>query len=156
MAQKTKQQLKATLVNGYFVQGSDFTDLVDSLKGVQSPVSDPSASGTSVTFIATITQDAEGKITVTKKNVSFAGYVPISMMGSYQAYDIQQTGDINVGTGDRQLITHNKKHYPVVRLLDSGGQEVMPTEYRVTHHSDKELTIQLGSTLTGRYKYVLD
>ena len=152
----TKQELIALFSNGHLVTGGDFENLINSLKGVQSPVSDPSASGTSVTFIATITQDAEGKIVVTKKNVNFGGYVPISMMGGYQAFDLQQTGDINVGTGDKQLITHNKEHYPVVRLLDSGGQEVMPTEYRVTHHSDKELTIQLGSTLTGRYKYVLD
>lgn len=152
----TKQELIALFSNGHLVTGGDFENLINSLKGVQSPVSDPSASGTSVTFIATITQDAEGKIVVTKKNVNFGGYVPISMMGGYQAFDLQQTGDITVGAGDRQLITHNKEHYPVVRLLDSGGQEVMPTEYLVTHHSDKELTIQLGATLTDRYKYVLD
>lgn len=152
----TKDELKNQFYDGRIVNGALMGVLIDNLKGVQSPVSDPSASGTSVTFIATITQDAEGKITATKKSVSFAGYVPISMMGAYQAYDIQQVGDITVGPGDRQLITHNKEHYPVVRLLGSGGQEVMPTEYLVTHHSDKELTIQLGSTLTDRYKYVLD
>lgn len=42
-------------------------------KVVQSAVSDPSANGSATAFIATISQDAQGKITVTKKNVQFPG-----------------------------------------------------------------------------------
>ena len=156
MAQKTKQQLKATLVNGYFVQGSDFTDLVDSLKGVQSPVSDPSASGNSVTFIATISQDAEGKITVTKKSVNFGGYQPASAMAGYQNMDLQQVGNVTVGAGGRQTIKHDKKHYPTVRLIDDTGVEVNPSEYQVKHANKTTLDIILGGSLGGSYKYILD
>ena len=71
MAQKTKQQLKNTLVNGHLVTGGDFTDLVDSLKGLQSPVNSPSASGSATAFIDSISQDTEGVVTVTKKSVDF-------------------------------------------------------------------------------------
>jgi hypothetical protein len=39
-------------------------------KTVQTAVSDPTASGTSITFIATISQDTNGVITATKKSVS--------------------------------------------------------------------------------------
>lgn len=54
-----------------------------SFKTVQTAVSDPSASGTSVSFIDTLSQDANGEITVTKKNVqqastSSAGIVQLS------------------------------------------------------------------------------
>jgi len=42
-----------------------------SYKVVQSAVASPSASGSATAFIDTISQDAQGKITVTKKNVSF-------------------------------------------------------------------------------------
>lgn len=40
-------------------------------KPLQTAVSDPTASGNSTTFIDTISQDTNGKITVTKKNVKF-------------------------------------------------------------------------------------
>ena len=41
-------------------------------KGTQSAVSDPSASGTSLTFIDTISQNAQGVIAPTKKTVASA------------------------------------------------------------------------------------
>ena len=43
--------------------------LLSKTKGVQSAVSDPSASGTSLTFIDSVSQDAQGVITPTKKTV---------------------------------------------------------------------------------------
>ena len=54
-----------------------------SFKTVQTAVSDPSASGTSVSFIDTLSQDENGEITVTKKTVqqastSAAGIVQLS------------------------------------------------------------------------------
>lgn len=53
-----------------------------SYKVKQSAVADPSASGTSKTFIATISQDANGKITATKKTVSTMSAATASAAGS--------------------------------------------------------------------------
>lgn len=152
----TKQELIALFSNGHLVTGGDFENLINSLKGVQSPVSDPSASGTSVTFIATITQDAEGKITVTKKSVNFSGYQTVSAMAGYQDLDLQQVGKVTVGAGGSQTIKHDMKHYPTVRLIDEGGVEVEPTEYQVKHADVTTLVIILGGSLGGSYRYILD
>lgn len=156
MAQKTKQQLKDTLVNGHLVTGGDFTDLVDSLKGVQSPVSSPSASGDATAFIDSITQDAEGNITATKKNVNFTGYQTMARMAGYQNLDLQQVGDVTAAAGGSQSINHNMKHYPTVRLMDDTGIEVSPSEYQVKHADDMTLVITLGESLGSSYKYILD
>ena len=43
-------------------------------KTTQTEKADPSASGNSTTFIATISQDTNGVITATKKSVNFSGY----------------------------------------------------------------------------------
>jgi len=152
----TKQELIALFSNGHLVTGGDFENLINSMKGVQSPVSDPSASGTSVTFIATITQDAEGKITVTKKTVNFAGYQTTAGMAGYQNLDLQQVGKVTVGAGGSQTIRHDMKHYPTVRLIDEGGVEVEPTEYQVKHADVTTLVIILGGSLAGSYRYILD
>ena len=152
----TKQELIALFSNGHLVTGGDFENLINSLKGVQSPVSDPSASGTSVTFIATITQDDEGKITVTKKNVNFSGYQTTAGMAGYQDLDLQQVGGVTVGAGESQTINHNMKHYPTVRLIDDTGIEVKPTEYTVKHTDVMTLEIILGGSLGGSYRYILD
>ena len=157
MAQKTKQQLKETLVNGHLMTGGDFADLLDSLKGVQSVVLDPAASGTSLTFIATITQNAEGVITVTKKTVDFSGYQTVAGMSSYQDKDLQRVGDVTVGAGKSQTVRHNMGHYPTVRLMAAAGEEVNPSKYTVVHADMRTLAITLGSVLTaGSYKYILD
>lgn len=51
-------------------------------KNTQTAVSDPSASGTSTTFIATLTQNAQGVITPTKKTVSTMGAATSSAAGT--------------------------------------------------------------------------
>lgn len=144
------------MVNGYFVQGSDFTDLVDSLKGVQSPVSSPAASGNATAFIDSISQDDEGNIVATKKNVNFAGYQTVAGMSGYQDMDLQQVGDVTVGAGESQTIVHEMKHYPTVRLIDDTGVEVSPSEYQVKHADNTTLEIILGESLAGSYRYILD
>lgn len=53
-----------------------------SYKIVQAAVADPSASGTSNTFIATISQDANGKITATKKTVAVTNSAPTLAWGT--------------------------------------------------------------------------
>lgn len=54
--------------------GTMATKNADDYKKVQTAVTDPTASGKSLTFIDTISQDAQGKITVTKKNVNLDNY----------------------------------------------------------------------------------
>lgn len=157
MSVKTKEQLKQNFSDKQKATGPKFADLIDSLKAVQSAVLDPAASGTSVTFIATISQDANGQITVTKKTVNFNGYQTTSAMAGYQNLDLQKVDDITVGAGGAQDINHNMKHYPTVRLLDvATGLEVLPSEYQVKHADVNTLGIILGGSLTGRYKYILD
>lgn len=156
MATKTKEQLKQDFSNNQIATGEKFADLIDSLKAVQSAVSDPAASGTSVTFIATISQDTEGRITVTKKTVSFSGYQTVQAMQNYQNGDLQQVGDVTVGAGQTQDVNHKMKHYPTVRLLDANDIEVDPTLYMVKHVDNENLTIELGGSLEGTYRYVLD
>ena len=152
----TKDELKNQFYDGRIVNAALMGVLIDNLKGVQSPVSDPSASGNSVTFIATITQDAEGKITVTKKSVNFSGYQTTAGMAGYQDLDLQQVGDVTVGAGESQTINHDMKHYPTVRLIDDTGLEVKTTEYTVKHADVMTLEITLGGALGGSYKYILD
>ena len=157
MAQKTKQQLKNTLVNGHLVTGGDFTDLVDSLKGLQSPVNSPSASGSATAFIDSISQDTEGVVTVTKKSVDFSGYQTVAGMAGYQYLDLQQVGDVTAAAGESQTINHNMKHYPTVRLMDAETMtEIDRSLFTVQHTSNEELILTLGAELDGSYKYILD
>ena len=157
MSVKTKEQLKQDFSDNQTATGAKFADLIDSLKAVQSAVSDPAASGTSITFIATISQNTNGEITVTKKTVNFNGYQTTEGMAGYQNLDLQQVGEVRVGAGGTQNINHNMKHYPTVRLLDvATGLEVVPSEYQVKHGDVNNVSIILGGSLTGRYKYILD
>ena len=157
MSAKTREQLYSDFSDNQKATGAKFKDLIDSFKMIQSAVSDPAASGTSITFIATISQDANGQITVTKKTVNFNGYQTTSAMNAYQNNDLQRVGDVTVGAGGTQDINHNMKHYPTVRLLDvETGIEVLPSEYQVKHGDLNHVSIILGGSLTGRYKYILD
>lgn len=154
--EQTRTQMKSALSDGQTATGEKFSNLIDSVKWRQTPVSDPSASGTSVTFIATITQDAEGRVTVVKKRVDFGGYQTVAAMAGYQDLDLQQVGDVIVAAGENQTIVHNMKHYPTVRLINEEGIEVKPSEYQVKHTDDTTLDIILGGSLSGRYRYILD
>ena len=157
MSVKTKEQLKQDFSDNQTATGAKFADLIDSLKAVQSAVSDPAASGTSITFIATISQDTNGVITVTKKTVNFNGYQTTAAMQNYQDGDKQKVDDVTVGAGGTQDINHNMKHYPTVRLLDVATTlEVLPSEYQVKHGDLNNVSITLGGSLTSSYKYILD
>lgn len=166
MSAKTREQLYSDFSNNQRATGEKFADLIDSFKMIQSAVSDPAASGTSITFIATISQNTEGVIAVTKKTVNFSGYQTVAGMSAYQTVagmagyqnlDLQQVGEVTVGAGDTQDINHNMKHYPTVRLLDvATGLEVLPSEYRVKHGDVNNVSIVLDRSLTSRYKYILD
>ena len=157
MSVKTKEQLKQDFSDNQTATGAKFADLIDSLKAVQSAVSDPAASGTSITFIATFSQDTNGVITVTKKTVNFNGYQTTAGMAGYQNLDLQQVGVVTAAAGGSQTINHNMKHYPTVRLIDVATTfEVLPSEYRVKHVDNMNVSIILGGSLTSSYKYILD
>lgn len=152
----TKTELINLFSDGHLVTGADFANLVNSLKGVQSPVSSPSASGNATAFIDSIRQDAEGNIIATKKNVNLSGYQTTAGMANYQQMDLQRVGSVTAAAGASQTVNHRMKHYPTVRLIDEGGVEVEPTEYTVKHADTDALSIELGGSLTGRYRYILD
>ena len=157
MSAKTREQLYSDFSNNQTATGEKFADLIDSFKMVQSAVSDPAASGTSITFIATFSQDTNGVITVTKKTVNFNGYQTTAGMAGYQNLDLQRVGDVTVGAGNAQDINHNMKHYPTVRLIDVATTlEVSPSEYQVKHGDVNNVSIILGGSLTSSYKYILD
>lgn len=64
-------------------------------KPIQSPVSDPSASGTSITFISGITQDANGVITPLKKTVRTMSAASASAAGASGLVPAPAAGDQN-------------------------------------------------------------
>lgn len=66
-------------------------------KTKQTAVSSPSASGKTLAFIDTISQDTNGKITATKKNVNLDDYVKTT--------DLPDTGVMNVGKKDGTAIS---------------------------------------------------
>lgn len=156
MSVKTKEQLKQDFSDNQTATGAKFADLIDSLKAVQSAVSDPAASGMSITFIATISQDTNGVITVTKKTVNFGGYQTTAGMAGYQKLDLQQVDGVTAAAGGSQIINHSMEHYPTVRLIDEDGIEVDSHEYTVMHIDDLSLKLELGGSLTGHYRYILD
>lgn len=157
MSAKTRTQLKSDFSNNLPATGEKFADLIDSFKMIQAAVSDPAAAGTSVTFIATITQNAEGVITVTKKTVNFNGYQTIADMDNYQRNDVQQVGNVTAVAGGSQDISHKMGHYPTVRLVDKTTyEEIRPGSYIVVHTSKDELRLTLDAGLVGGFLYILD
>lgn len=152
----TKQQLIDWFSDGLAAKGEKFEALINSLKGKQTAVSSPTTSGSAVAFIDSISQNEEGVITATKKNVNFSGYQTVASMAGYQYLDLQQVGDVKAAAGESQTINHNMKHYPTVRLMDANGEEVDTREFTVKHADNMTLSITLGGSLTDRYKYILD
>ena len=152
----TKQQLIDWFSDGLAATGEKFAALINSLKGMQTAVSSPTTSGSAVAFIDSISQNEEGVITATKKNVNFAGYQTTAGMANYQQLDLQQVGSVTAATGGSQTINHNMKHYPTVRLMDANGEEVDTREFTVKHADNMTLDIILGGSLTGSYKYILN
>lgn len=68
----TREQLIEDFADHKYATGEKFARLINSMKAVQEPVADPAASGTSLSFIDSISQDADGKITATKKTLDLA------------------------------------------------------------------------------------
>lgn len=153
--------------DGQLLTGENFEQLINSLKSIQIPVPDPTNNGFSLSFIDSISQDAEGVITATKKRVNFSGYQTVAQMIKFQNNDIQVTGSIKTdgsGTEHTVNIKHNKNHYPTVRLLDSLGIELPPTpdkekSFMVKQEDTNNLSITIPASLNTtaiEYTYILD
>ena len=162
MSAQTREVLYQEFSDNQTATRAKFADLIDSFKMIQTAVSDPAASGTSVTFIATISQDTNGQITVTKKTVNFAGYQTESAMSVYQTNDLQQVGTVNVdGTGVAidTHVNHGMKHYPTVRVINSSGQEISRDLVTVVHESRNAVRLTIDGSLNvsgASYEYILD
>ena len=164
----TKSELKALFVNGHLVTAEDMANLIDSLKAMQTAVSDPTASGRSVTFIATISQDSEGRITATKKTIDTTGLLTQRDLQTYQSRDLQKVVNITLtGTGEplEFPVEHSMGHYPTVRILDTEGYEVSPMTYelelwKVRHESVNSVVVQIfeqmNTDYSGNFKLVFD
>ena len=115
-----------------------------SYKIVQAAVADPSASGTSNTFIATISQDTNGKITATKKTVAVTNSAPTlswgatSTIGSVAGTDLQVKMPANPNTDTKvtQTATTSNATYPL--LLAPSGQTATTT---TTSYFDSGVTL---------------
>ena len=164
----TKSELKALFVDGHLVTAEDMGNLIDSLKAMQTAVSDPTASGRSVTFIATISQDSEGRITATKKTIDTTGLLTQRDLQTYQSRDLQKVVNITLtGTGEplEFPVEHSMGHYPTVRILDTEGYEVSPMTYelelwKVRHESVNSVVVQIfeqmNTDYSGNFKLVFD
>lgn len=155
MSAQSRATLKQQFSDDQLATGAKFSNLVDSFKLVQSPVSNPAASGNSISFVESITQDAEGVISVVRRYVDFSGYQTIAGMSGYQTNDVQVTYRETVRPGDVKAYTHKKDHYPTVRVLDNTGTEVSPLEFKVTHSSVNEVKITFAN-VAGNVTVVLD
>ena len=74
--------VKGNAENNYRTGDVNLTPANVGAKSTQSAVSDPTASGNATAFIATISQDVQGVITVTKKNVPSASQSAAGLMSS--------------------------------------------------------------------------
>lgn len=115
-----------------------------SYKIVQAAVADPPASGTSNTFIATISQDANGKITATKKTVAVTNSAPTlawsttSTIGTVAGTNLQVKMPANPNTDTKvtQTVTTSNAAYPL--LLAPNGQTTTTT---TTSYFDSGVTL---------------
>lgn len=115
-----------------------------SYKIVQAAVADPSASGTSNTFIDTISQDANGKITATKKTVAVTNSAPTlawgatSTIGTVAGTNLQVKMPANPNTDTKvtQTVTTSNAAYPL--LLAPNGQTATTT---TTSYFDSGVTL---------------
>ena len=115
-----------------------------SYKIVQAAVADPSAYGISNNFIDTISQDANGKITATKKTVAVINSAPIlrwdatSTVGTVAGAKLQVKMPANPNTDTKvtQTVTTSNATYPL--LLAPNGQTATTT---TTSYFDSGVTL---------------
>lgn len=101
------------------------TKLNNRFKPKQEAVSDPTADGNTAVAIDSISQDANGVITVTKKNISAA---PASHTHGNITNDGKlQTNDVTIASGDKLVITDSSNSNKVARasIAFDGSTETM-------------------------------
>lgn len=126
--------------NGYLYAKKLYSEDTE-VKVKQTSVSDPTADGNSTSFIATISQNANGEITVTKKNL---GTATTTTVGGIKAGAVGGSAVSNASTTD----TDTTKRYAV--LLDSNGlayTNVPWTDTDTTYTSGNEITIGTGNAI---------
>jgi hypothetical protein len=120
-------------------------------KPIQTAVSSPSADGNSTAFIDTISQDANGKITATKKNVNFSGYATTAQLSNYlplaggtmnsTAYIAWNNGEDGNDISDWNTITSNG-----LRIISSTTTNAnAPTQYSTALHVKGRYGFQIAS-----------
>ena len=148
MAAQNRTTLKYQFRTDQPATEAKFADLIDSFKLVQTPVSSPSTSGQALEFITTISQNAEGVISATKKAVNLNGY---------QTNDIQVVEKVTVNAGESKTFNHKKGHYPTIRLIvESTGDELdhVASSCRIQHVDTNKVKIVFG--VTGTFLVVFD
>lgn len=92
----------------YIWNGSNWEEFGNegNYKVKQEDVTDPTASGTSITFIDTISQDTNGVITATKKNVSFPTETILTVTTATDVVGATVVGNITVS--DHEITAHTK------------------------------------------------
>lgn len=132
-------------LNGYLYAKRLYSDGTE-VKVKQDAVSDPSANGNSTSFIATISQDTNGVITVTKKNL---GTATINTAGAIKVGAVKNSAVTNASTDD----TNTEKRYSV--LIDSTGlayTNVPWTDTNTTYSSGNEITINNSNAINHNVK----
>lgn len=148
MAAQSRSTLKYQFRTDQPATEAKFADLIDSFKLVQTPVSSPSTSGQALEFISTISQNAEGVISATKKSVNLSGY---------QTNDIQVVEKVTVNAGQSMTFNHKKGHYPTIRLIvESTGEELdhIGSSCRITHVDTD--TAKVTFAVSGTFLVVFD
>lgn len=154
-----------TAIQGVKLNGSTLTPssvkVVDlgNLKTTQAAVSDPSASGTTLTAIDTISQDANGVITATKKTIQTASQSQAGVMsatdktkldGIATGAEVNQNAFSNVKVGDVTVAADAKTD--TLTLVAGSNVTITPdaTNDQITiAASDTTYTADAGITLDG-------
>ena len=111
----------------------DSTKQASDFKTVQTAVADPTASGTAVSFIDTISQDANGEITVTKKTVQNATASTSGVGGNAGL----------LSAADKETIDNLATVATTGNYSDLNGTPTIPAAA-----NDGELSITIGNTTT--------
>lgn len=136
--------------SGY--KAADF-QAAGSYKTTQTAVSDPTASGNAVAFIDSISQDANGEITVTKKNVQSASD---SQAGLMSAADFTKLGGIEAGAQVNvieSISINGSAVTPSNKGIDLGSNYVQDANYV---HTDNNLTDALKAQYDAAQANVIE
>ena len=143
--------------------GKSYADLAGAFKAKQSPVIDPAASGTAVSFIDTIEQDSDGKIAVTKKTVASASSTQDGLMSSADwskldalpdastlANDLAAKADKDADAVEGNLAVFDGNGNPV----DSGAK--ITSAYDGSNSTDPVTGAAVGLAIAGKANKVSD